>query len=120
MGDTRDREPNCISTHPFAAFGSDLFGIASGFCVPKHEAGIFVTANLTVDYRSPLRTNTTFIVRVSDIELIGRKLRMKARVERAEDGKLIAEAKSLFIRATQWQTFMMQIAPYLSLLGLSF
>ena len=89
----------------------ELFGWATQLCLPPAARGAaYFTANLSVDYRAPVMVNTTVLVRVHVESVEGRKLRMKARVERAHDGVLVAEANALFIRA-KWYYQLLTYLP---------
>ena len=78
----------------------------SQLCLKPAERGAYFTANLNVDYRAPVYVNTTVVVRVWVDGLEGRKLRMRARVEQADDGTLLAEASTLFIRAKWYNEWL--------------
>jgi len=55
------------------------------------------TANLTINYRSPLPQNTDAVMRIFLKEIEGRKVKLVGRLE-SEDGKtLYSEASALYI-----------------------
>lgn len=58
------------------------------------------TATLTVDYKLPVSTPCVVLARSWLVEMSGRKLWVKAVMEDAE-GRVLASAKSLFIRAKE-------------------
>ena len=68
------------------------------FCLNKPMA---VTANLNINYRKPLKQNTTTILRAKMSKEEGRKMFMDATLHEASvDGeeKLIADSSTLFIK----------------------
>jgi len=120
FGDTLEGHPGIVHGGATASVCDDLFGLASLMCVPETVRGRpFFTANLTVNYRAPLRTGTNVRVRVRADELDGRKLRMHATVERESDGRLIAEASTLFIKASRTQEWTIYLASWLRPFGIS-
>lgn len=74
-------------------------GVYSHFSAKSREAMMYVTANLNIDYRSPLRENCEVIMRVfferSDNETA--KVKLRGIIE-SHDGRIFAEATGLFVR----------------------
>lgn len=55
------------------------------------------TANLSIDYRSPIYSNSTSILRVKTQKQEGKKLFVSGTIVEATTGRLQVEASSLFI-----------------------
>jgi Uncharacterized protein, possibly involved in aromatic compounds catabolism len=64
----------------------------------ENDYSLVVTANLTVNYRKPLRAGSNFVVRVFHEKTEGRKIYFTARIESYDGETLYAEASSLFIK----------------------
>eukprot|EP01038_Epipyxis_sp_PR26KG_P004925 gene4925-6892_t len=56
-----------------------------------------VTANLNVNYRAPIRENSTILMKIKLESFEGRKMVMSAVVEDPKSNKVLADASSLFI-----------------------
>lgn len=68
-----------------------------------------VTANLNINYRSPIFADTSAILTARMIKRDGRKLYMEAKLCDV-DGKLLAESTTLFITIKQnFQTFIFKL-----------
>lgn len=72
-----------------------------GWLLFAYHKPMSVTANLNLNYRSPVRSNSTSILRVKIDHVDGRKLHMTGTLEEAGTGRMQVEAKSLFIIATK-------------------
>lgn len=70
-----------------------------GWLLFAYHKPMSVTANLHLDYRSPVRSNSTSILRVKIDHAEGRKLHMTGSLTEAGTGRVQVEAKSLFIIA---------------------
>lgn len=70
-----------------------------GWLLFAYHKPMSVTANLHLDYRSPVRSNSTSILRVKIDHAEGRKLHMTGSLIEASSGRVQVEAKSLFIIA---------------------
>jgi acyl-coenzyme A thioesterase PaaI-like protein len=70
-------------------------------CCPAFEKKVGVTASLNIDYRSPAKANSFYVLKADVTEFQGRKAWVTGRIETLPvPGKkttLIAEAKSLFL-----------------------
>eukprot|EP00978_Attheya_sp_CCMP212_P031463 scaffold119067_cov82-Attheya_sp.AAC.1 len=64
----------------------------------EEENHIVVTANLTVNYRSPLYSKTSAIMRIYHDKTDGRKVYFRARLESPDGQTLYSEATSLYIK----------------------
>ena len=62
------------------------------------EVPMAVTANLNVDFRAPLKSESDVIIRVFQEKMEGRKIYLKARMESPDRSMLYAEASALFIK----------------------
>lgn len=72
-----------------------------GWLLFAYNKPMSVTANLHLDYRHPVRSNSTSILRVKIDHTDGRKLHMTGSLTEAHTGRVQVEAKSLFIMATK-------------------
>lgn len=70
-----------------------------GWLLFAYHKPMSVTANLHLDYRSPVRSNSSSILRVKIDHVEGRKLHMTGSLTEASSGRVQVEAKSLFIIA---------------------
>jgi len=66
------------------------------------------TANLNLNYRSPIKQGSVCILRAKVDSIDGRKLRMSATIEDAETGKIQVESTTLFVNMKL--TYFQQIA----------
>lgn len=70
-----------------------------GLAALPHQIGF--TANLSVDYRKPVRAGTYIVIKAEVVKLEGRKVWVKGRIEGLGDGKkdgeLLVEGEALFI-----------------------
>uniref|UniRef100_A0A7S2UAM1 Acyl-coenzyme A thioesterase THEM4 n=1 Tax=Attheya septentrionalis TaxID=420275 RepID=A0A7S2UAM1_9STRA len=64
----------------------------------EEDNHIVVTANLTVNYRSPLYSKTSAIMRIYHDKTDGRKVYFRARLESPDGQTLYSEATSLYIK----------------------
>jgi acyl-coenzyme A thioesterase PaaI-like protein len=64
----------------------------------EEENHIVVTANLTVNYRSPLYSKSSAIMRIYHEKTDGRKVYFRARLESPDGQTLYSEATSLYIK----------------------
>ena len=75
-------------------------GVYSHFSTKSREDKMYVTANLNIDYRSPLRENCEVIMRVffeqSDSD--SAKVKLRGIIE-SRDGSIFAESTGLFVHA---------------------
>lgn len=71
----------------------------------EDEYSLVVTANLTVNYRKPLRAGSNFVVRVCHEKTEGRKIYFTARIESYDGKTLYAEASSLFLKVKKEHIF---------------
>jgi acyl-coenzyme A thioesterase PaaI-like protein len=69
----------------------------------EDDYSLVVTANLTVNYRKPLRAGSNFVVRVRHEKTEGRKVYFTARIESYDGKTLYAEASSLFLKVKKEQ-----------------
>ena len=104
--------PQVVHGGAIAALLDDVFGCA--FFASSMGQGF--TANLTVDYRKPLRPGRTVHVRAA-VERVepsssgrAKKVFLVGRITDAEDGTVITDARALFIvkvqPATPWGTLL--------------
>lgn len=74
-------------------------------CFGAVPHGIALTANLTIDYRSPCLANTYVVLRATTTKVEGRKAWVDGRIEtlvgEGETPVVIAEAKALFVSPKQ-------------------
>jgi len=91
--------------HPGIVHGGLLATILdeglAGCCFDAMPHKIALTARLEVNYRSPARAGSLFVLRANTVKVEGRKAWVEGRIETLEsDGKkpaLIAEASALFV-----------------------
>ena len=99
FGDRVTGVPGFVHGGLTASICDELFGCVTRLRPPEPGGGTFFTARLEMDYRAPVPSGTTALVRVDAAPMDGRKLWMTARMEDAADGTLLVEAKSLFVLA---------------------
>lgn len=68
-----------------------------GWILFAYAKPLSYTANLSINYRSPIYSNSTSILRVRTEKQEGKKLFMSGTIVEAETGRLQVEASSLFI-----------------------
>lgn len=72
-----------------------------------------MTANLSIDYRSPAKANSFYVLKADVTEIQGRKAWVKGRIESlpvaGKDPTVIAEAKSLFLEPKETEVSLFQI-----------
>ncbi|KAF4985199.1 hypothetical protein FDECE_16740 [Fusarium decemcellulare] len=64
---------------------------------PRLDGKIAVTANLTLNYKSPIPVDSIILVRADVTEVQGRKAWVRGVIENAEDGQVLVEATGLYI-----------------------
>jgi acyl-coenzyme A thioesterase PaaI-like protein len=72
-------------------------GLSQGKSFGDEDFPIVVTANLTVNYRSPLPAGSDVVIRVRHEKTEGRKIYVSARMESHDGSVLYSEATALFI-----------------------
>jgi len=77
-------------------------------CFPRLAGGIGVTAKLDLSYKNPIPVDSIVVIRADTKEVQGRKAWMEAVVEDARDGKILVEAKALFIEP-KWASEMEKV-----------
>jgi acyl-coenzyme A thioesterase PaaI-like protein len=97
FGDRVTGVPGYVHGGLTASICDELFGCLTRLRPAEPGGGTFFTARLEVDYRAPVPSGTTALVRVQATPMDGRKLWMSARMEDASSGELLVEAKSLFV-----------------------
>jgi acyl-coenzyme A thioesterase PaaI-like protein len=73
-----------------------------GYLLFLYHKGTAVTANLTINYKSPILANSTSILRVKIEKIDGRKMYLKGIIKNAETKQIQVEATSLFIKPKSW------------------
>jgi len=99
FGDRVTGVPGFVHGGLTASICDELFGCVTRLRPAEPGGGTFFTARLEVDYRAPVPSGTTALVRVQATPMDGRKLWMSAQMEDASSGELLVEAKSLFVLA---------------------
>ncbi|KAF5570676.1 hypothetical protein FPHYL_1042 [Fusarium phyllophilum] len=64
---------------------------------PRLTGKISVTANLNLNYKSPIKVDSVILIRAEVTDVQGRKVWVRDVIENAEDGAVFVEAKGLFI-----------------------
>jgi acyl-coenzyme A thioesterase PaaI-like protein len=77
-------------------WGYEAMGRSIGKTYGDKDFPIVVTANLSVDYRSPLPSETDIVIKIFHQRTEGRKIYMTARMESPDGSILYSEAKVLF------------------------
>jgi len=88
-----------LNGHPKVVHGGItalVFDNSFGWLFLCLEKPLAVTANLSINYRSPLAANTTCVLKAKIDRIEGRKMFMSAILEDTK-GKLIAESTTLFL-----------------------
>jgi acyl-coenzyme A thioesterase PaaI-like protein len=78
-------------------WGYQAMGLSQGKSFGDEDFPIVVTANLTVNYRSPLPAGSDVVIRVRHEKTEGRKIYVSARMESHDGSVLYSEATALFI-----------------------
>ncbi|KAL5594550.1 hypothetical protein BROUX41_001475 [Berkeleyomyces rouxiae] len=99
--------------HPGIVHGGLLATVLdeqSGFCcIPKMPQRMAVTAYLNINYRSPAKADSFYVVKTKIERLDGRKAFVKSVIETlpkdGSPGKVVADADSLFIQP-KWANYM--------------
>jgi acyl-coenzyme A thioesterase PaaI-like protein len=102
---------NMINGHPSVVHGgitSLVFDNTFGWLFFSLNLPLAVTANLNINYRSPLPMNTTCILKARLERLEGRKMFMNATLHDLH-GKRIADSTSLFIALKPLQAAAVQV-----------
>ena len=109
-----------INGHPTIVHGgitSLVFDNTFGWLFFGLDLPLAVTANLNVNYRSPLPMNTTCLLEAKLVNIEGRKMFMEAKM-RDLNGKMIADSTSLFVAlkpaAAMAARVQMKVAEYLN------
>ncbi|KAK2691657.1 hypothetical protein QWA68_007681 [Fusarium oxysporum] len=64
---------------------------------PRLTGKISVTANLNLNYKSPIEVDSIILIRADVMEVQGRKAWVRGVIENAEDGTVFVEATGFFI-----------------------
>lgn len=62
------------------------------------ESPMIVTANLNIDYKAPIQSNSSIVIRIFHARTEGRKVYMHAKIESPDRRILYAEGTALFIK----------------------
>jgi acyl-coenzyme A thioesterase PaaI-like protein len=77
-------------------------------CFPRLERKVAVTAQLDLSYKSPIPVNSVVLIRADTTSVQGRKAWVEGRIEDAQEGTVLVEAKGLFIEP-KWAADMAKI-----------
>lgn len=77
-------------------------------CFSKLVGRIAVTAKLDLEYKSPIPVETFVLIRAETTRTEGRKAWVSGVIENARDGRVLVQAKGLFIEP-RWASEMAQV-----------
>jgi len=78
-------------------WGYEALARSRGTSMDQPDCPVIVTANLNIDYRSPLPSGSSAVIRVFYNGTEGRKVYFSARMESHDGSVIYSEAKALFV-----------------------